>query len=291
MHHPHKSLKMNDFRADLHCHTNCSDGTATPLELIQLACKIGLNGLSITDHDTIEAYREALPAANEKNLPLVPGLELSAFHKLTSVHILAYSFSLDSLPIQNFCTEQRERREKRNRAILDLLAAHGMPLSADDFPEEIFSSQTRHSFGRPHIALAMIRKGYVNSLQQAFQEFIGEGKPCYTPGNRFTVEETIEIIHQARGLAVIAHPHLIENVAIVKDMLSMNFDGIEGYYARFPRTAQERWVKIGARKGWLVTGGSDFHGEIKPNIPLGCSWIGEEIFRTLQQHYQSNVIA
>lgn len=280
---------MNDFRADLHCHTTCSDGTATPRELIQLACTIGLKGLSITDHDTIEAYQEATPAAAEKNLPLVPGLELSTVHKKASIHVLAYSFALDSCPIREFCMQQRERRENRNRMILDLLAARGMPLSAGDFREGDLSAQSQRSFGRPHIAMAMIRKGYVTSLQQAFQEYIGEGKPCYAPGNRFSVEETIDIIHQGRGLAVIAHPHLIENVAIVKDLLSMDFDGIEGYYARFPRSEQERWVKIGARKGWLITGGSDYHGEIKPHIPLGSSWVGEDIFNTLQQHYKGNL--
>ncbi len=280
---------MNDFRADLHCHTNCSDGTASPKELIQLACKIGLKGLSITDHDTVEAYHEALPAAIDNKLSLIPGVEFSTVHKLTSVHVLAYSFALDSPPILNFCQNQRKMRVNRNRSILDLLATHGMPLSAEDFPEEIFHSQTDHSFGRPHIATAMMKKGYVKSVQQAFQTFIGEGKPCFTPGNRFSVEETIEIIHQAKGLAVIAHPHLIENVSILKDMLSMNFDGIEGYYSRFTRPEQERWIKIGARKGWLITGGSDYHGDIKPNTPLGCSWVNEEIFKVLENHYQQNL--
>lgn len=187
-----------------------------------------------------------------------------------------------------FASGSAKGGEKRNRSIIELLAAQGMPLTTEDFPEGLLSSQSQCSFGRPHIALAMMKKGYVKSLQQAFQEFIGEGKPCYAPGNRFSVEETLEIIHQAHGLAVIAHPHLIENAAILKDMLSMNFDGIEGYYARFPRTDHERWLKIGARKGWLITGGSDFHGGIKPGIPLGCSWVGEEIFTILQQHYERN---
>ena len=280
---------MNEFRADLHCHTNCSDGTATPSEVIQLACRIGLKGLSITDHDTIEAYEEAVPAAAAHHLSLITGLELSAVHKQTSIHILAYSFAPDSPPIKNFCVAQRERRENRNRQILELLKAHGMPLAPEDFMD--VTTSLHRSFGRPHIALEMVRKGYVSSLQQAFQDYIGEGKPCYAPGSRYCVEETLEIIHQGGGLAVIAHPHLIQNAAVLKDLLGMNFDGIEGYYARFPRTEQERWVKIGVRKGWLVTGGSDYHGAIKPQISLGSSWIGEEIFNTLQQHYHRNLSA
>lgn len=279
---------MSVFRADLHCHTTCSDGTVSPRDLIQLAADIGLSGLSITDHDTLEAYHEAIPAAESCQIPLLPGLELSAVHKQESVHVLAYSFSLNSQPILNFCRNQRESREQRNRAILDRLAAHGMPLTAEDFPVDLFSTQSGHSLGRPHIASAMMKKGYVQSLQQAFQEYIGEGKPCYQPGNRLSAEETIDIIHQARGLAVIAHPHLIANTGTLKALLSMNFDGIEGYYGSFPSKDQERWIKIGMQKGWLITGGSDFHGNMKPNICLGCSWIGEETFKILQQHYQAN---
>lgn len=279
---------MNDFRADLHCHTTCSDGSLAPTELIQLASNIGLKGLSITDHDTIAAYQEAIPAAEQKQLSLIPGVEFSSVHKETSIHILAYSFALDSSPIITFCQDQRKIRESRNHAILDLLASHGMPLSSDDFADDLFSTQTSHSFGRPHIALAMVKKGYVSSVQKAFQEYIGDGKPCFVAGKRFSVEETIEIIHQGKGLAVIAHPHLIDNPRILKDLLEMNFDGIEGYYSRFPLPEQKRWIKIGERKGWLITGGSDFHGAIREHTPLGCSWVNEEIFQILQKHYDNN---
>jgi predicted metal-dependent phosphoesterase TrpH len=275
---------MNEFRADLHCHTTCSDGTVTPTEMIQLACDLGLQGLSITDHDTIAAYEEAFPVAQAKNLALISGIELSATHHQKSVHILAYSFSLQSKTIQAFCQEHHQRREKRNEAILVKLAAQGMPISN----EEVLSSEPDHSMGRPHIALAMVKKGYVDTIQQAFHMYIGEGKPCYVPGNTFSVEETLEIIHRANGLAIIAHPHLIDEVKILRDLLEMKFDGIEGYYARFPATANERWLKIGAHRQWLITGGSDFHGTIKPTLPLGSSWVNEETFTLLHHHFQRN---
>lgn len=274
---------MNEFRADLHCHSTYSDGTYTPSELIELACKIGLSGLSITDHDTIEAYREAIPEAAERQLPLIPGLELSTVHKGKSVHVLAYSFQLNSADILDFCKNQRARRENRNKAILERLASHGMPIEED----ELSSPLDNRSFGRPHIAQAMVKRGYVSSIQQAFHEYIGDGKLCFYPGSRFSVEETIEIIHKARGVAIIAHPHLIEN-SIVKDLLEMKFDGIEGYYARFSSEDHARWIKTGMKRGWLITGGSDFHGAIKPNIPLGSSWVGEEVFKTLHNKYLEN---
>jgi len=278
---------MTDFRADLHCHTTCSDGTCSPAEIIELASKCGLQGLSITDHDTIAAYREALYAAEAKKMALISGVELSAVHLGSSVHVLAYSFPVDSPPLTEFCLRRRRSREQRIEKILFLLAKEGMILTEADFPEEIFNLST-HSIGRPHIAAVLVNKGYVSSIQEAFHLFIGEGKSCFVPSSTASVEETIDIIHQANGLAVIAHPHLIGNRKVLNDLLKMNFDGIEGYYARFPTSANEPWLKIGAKKGWIITGGSDFHGTIKPQQPLGSSWVCQETFTLLQQHFLNN---
>lgn len=273
-----------DFRADLHCHTTCSDGTVAPEDLIQLACNKQLQGLAITDHDTIDAYLTAVPAAQASGIALISGIELSAMHLQTSIHILAYSFPLDSPLIQEFCRRHNQRRAARHEAILALLASNGMPLFPEDFP----NIAEHHSIGRPHIASALLKKGYVSSIQQAFHEYIGEGKKCYAPGEVFSVEETLDLIHRAQGIAVIAHPHLIDNAKVLKDLLSMNFDGIEGHYARFPPAENQRWLKIAERKGWIITGGSDFHGDIKPNIPLGSSWVNKELFMVLYRHYQNN---
>lgn len=278
----------SDFRADLHCHTTCSDGTVTPEDIIQMAIDKPLQGLSITDHDSIEAYKTAIPAAQQKGLPLITGVEFSTVHRQTSIHVLAYSFPIDSSLILEFCQRHHQRRLIRFQTILKLLASHGMPISEEDLTPMLLSTESIHTLGRPHIAWAMVKLGYVNSIQQAFHDFIGEGKPCYTPGEAYSIEETLDLIHRAKGLAVIAHPHLIQNTGILKELLEMNFDGIEGYYARFPTTANERWLKIGAHKGWFITGGSDFHGDIKPNLPLGSSWVNEETFTILQRHYQQN---
>ncbi|KIC71896.1 PHP domain-containing protein [Candidatus Protochlamydia amoebophila] len=277
---------MNNFRADLHCHTTCSDGTVDPREIINLAINSGLQGLSITDHDTIEAYKDAAPFAQQKGLSLIPGVEFSASLGQTSVHILGYGFSLKSSIILDFCQKHHQRRLVRNQLILDRLTSHGMTLTLEEiYPESLISQK---SMGRPHIALAMVKKGYVTTIQKAFQEYIGEGKSCYISGQSFTVEETLDIIHQANGLAIIAHPHLIENISITKKLLQLNFDGIEGYYGRFPRGKEDRWIKIGNHKNWLITGGSDFHGAIKPDLPLGCSWVNQDTFSILENHYKNN---
>lgn len=272
---------MTNFRADLHCHTTCSDGTVTPKEIISLAVQSGLSGLSITDHDTIEAYQTATRYAQEKGIELIPGVEFSTSHAGESVHILGYAFSLKSDAIHALCAKHKERRIQRYRAILDKLAQHKMPISEG----ELLSLHPQGSIGRPHIALVMMQKGYVTSVDQAFKKFLGEGRSCYTKGYAFPVEETIDVIHAGGGLAVIAHPHLIRNGSITRDLLKMPFDGIEGYYAKFPPSEEKKWIAIGNEKGWLVTGGSDFHGTVKPHLPLGCSWVGEDTFQLLREHY------
>jgi predicted metal-dependent phosphoesterase TrpH len=264
------------FRADLHCHSNCSDGALTPEELIQLASDQQLQGISITDHDTINAYTVAMPAAIHHKISLLSGVEFSAMHRQTSVHILAYGFSISSTLLHSFCQKHSQRRFNRNQLILDLLAKHGMVLTPEEFPT-LFTYSSERSIGRPHIAQALVKKQYVPSIQQAFQLYLGEGKPCYALSEQISVEETIELIHTAKGLAILAHPHLIHSTILCKDLLGMNFDGLEGYYASFSTRQQERWLKIANRKGWIITGGSDFHGAHKLMNPLGASWVNENV--------------
>jgi predicted metal-dependent phosphoesterase TrpH len=279
---------MNAFRADLHCHTTCSDGTFTPVQITQFAYQIGLKGLSITDHDTITAYLEAMPVAQKIGLPLLSGVEFSTVLNQHSVHVLAYSFALNSSIIHQFCERHQKRRQERNRTILELINKQGMPLTEEDLQEQQTYISINRTLGRPHIALAMMKKGYVTSIQEAFLKYLGEGKPCYTLGQSISVEETLSIIHQANGFAIIAHPHLILESHLIRHLLDMPFDGIEGYYGRFTLSQQERWIKIGRHRQWLVTGGSDFHGEIKPNLPLGSSWVNEDTFQILYERFQTN---
>lgn len=278
---------MSHFKADLHCHSTSSDGTVDPEGLVKLALQIGLSGLSITDHDTIDAYAKALPMAEAFGLRMISGVEFSTVHRNVSIHLLGYSFDLKNKDIQDFCKKHQKRREKRNLEILNLLEAHRMNITMKDVKEAM--GHIPGTIGRPHIALAMMKKGYVKSIEEAFRKYLGDGKCCYTPGTYFGVEETIDIIHKAGGYAVIAHPHLIQNEGILKNLLAMPFDGIECYYARMVTDQNTRWLEIAAKKNWLITGGSDFHGEVKANIPLGSSWIDQEHFKPLEIHYLKHV--
>lgn len=278
---------MNEFRADLHCHTTCSDGTTSPSEIVKLASQIGLSGLSITDHDSIDAYSVAIPLSKTLGIEMISGCEFSTVHKGVSIHLLAYSFPLDDPKIDQFCKKHNVRRENRNRDILKLLANHKMPVTEEEIAESmpLDLPKSRRTIGRPHIAQAMIKKGYVESIQEAFRKYLGEGKMCYAPGESFSSEETLNLIHEAKGLAVIAHPHLIKNRYTLNELLEMKFDGLECFYAKFPMDVQKKWLKMAEKKALLVTGGSDYHGNIKPNLALGSSWINQEFFSILQKHY------
>lgn len=261
------------FRADLHCHTTCSDGTYTPEALLRYAVQEGLSGLSITDHDTVAAYEVAVPLAQSLHLHLGSGVEFSSHFQGMNIHILGYNFRLEDQGIQALCARHMLRREQRNALILDRLRLKKMPIEESEL--RVKSGVT---IGRPHIAILMVEKGYVKSLKEAFDSYIGDGKSCFDPGEPVSAEETIAVIQQAGGKAFMAHPQLIRQHDKVPALLNLPFDGIECYYARCSPDLEAKWLKIARLKKWLVSGGSDFHGSVKQQLSLGCSWVDEETF-------------
>lgn len=262
------------FRADLHCHTTCSDGSLTPKEMIAHAKAVGLSGLSITDHDTVAAYEEALPAAEKVGLKLGTGVEFSAQEGDLSVHILGYNFILYHPEILKMCAQHRDRRLERNRTILKKLKMAKMPIDEDFL-------HGGESVGRAHIAVKMLELGYVKSLAEAFQRYIGDGKPCFDPGQSVSVDETLRVIHAAHGKAFVAHPQQLPSGSRIRKLLNKPFDGIECYYSRCLNHQEKQWLKLARERNLLISGGSDFHGTVRPDVPLGCSWVDEETFNKI----------
>jgi len=258
------------YRADLHCHSTCSDGTLSPSELLHLAKEKSLSGIAITDHDTLDAYTDELfTEAKSLGVHLFVGVEFSTRHKGYPVHLLGYGVQKTE-EILAFCALHQKRRFMRNRAILENLKRLSIVIE-----EEELGDPSARTVGRPHIAQILLERGVVSSIQEAFDRFMGEGKPCFEPGESFTPEETIKMIHKAHGKAFIAHPHLVKKSSALKELLEMPFDGIECYYGRYS-PQEKKWLGIAKEKGWLISGGSDFHGSVKPHIELGCSWVDEE---------------
>ena len=275
---------MNEFKADLHCHSTFSDGTLTPHEILELAKLKNLQAISITDHDNIDAYKNLKALQDISNIDIIPGVELSAQLNSHNVHILGYSFNLNSSQLLNFCHEHQIRRTKRNNLILQLLSKQSLDISE----KELKAKSPSGSVGRPHIAQIMVEKGYVSSIKEAFIKYIGDQKICYAEQKKPSVKETIDLIHSAGGLAFIAHPHLISHSDVRREVFKLDFDGIEGRYANFDAQKNQRWLDIAKQKKWLVSGGSDFHGAVKPEISLGASYTDSETFAILKDKFKQN---
>lgn len=258
------------FRADLHCHSTCSDGSVTAKGLIDLAVENKLSALSITDHDTVLAYQEAIPYAKSKGIILGTGVEFSCEYKKKSVHVLGYDFSVNHPPLVEYCTLHQERRRERNRKILERLRRLSIIIKEEELLERYPGETT---LGRPHIASIMVEKGYVYSIQQAFQRYLADSACCYIAGHPFEIKEAIEIIQQAGGKAFLAHPHLYSDVSFVEEILRLGFQGIECYYGRGGYPLEKVWLRLAKEMDLLVSGGSDFHGSVKSQIFLGSSYV------------------
>jgi len=267
-----------ELRADLHVHSYYSDGTLSAEDILYLAVEKKLFAISITDHDTICAYSDNLfKLASKLNIKLITGVEISSLIDNESVHILGYNFDYDFEDFINFLKKVQEIRVNRNLEILKKLKEKKIDISEEEL--NAFAKKNNIlavSVGRVHIAQLMYEKGYVQSVQMAFDRYIKDGGPCYVFKYKYTPSQIINKIHQAKGKAILAHPSFIKSQKIIDKLLSMPFDGIEVYYAKLLPHQEKKWLEIARGKKILITGGSDFHGENKPFIDLGCSWIDKE---------------
>lgn len=250
----------------------------TPKELIDLAVENKLSALSITDHDTVLAYQEAIPYAKSKGIILGTGVEFSCEYKRKSVHVLGYDFNVDQAEFLQYCKNHQERRKERNQKILDRLRRLSIIIKEEEL---LARCPVETTLGRPHIASIMVEKGHVHSIQQAFKRYLGDTACCYVAGHPFAVKEAVEVILQAGGKAFLAHPHLYSDVSFVREILQIGFQGIECYYGRGYHPLEKTWLQIAKEMGVLVSGGSDFHGSAKPQIMLGNSYVDYATFSAI----------
>lgn len=273
---------MADFRADLHMHSQCSDGHWTAAQLIEQAHSSNIQAISITDHDTLEAYPDALMDASKLGLQMIPGIELSTFFNELSIHVLGYSFDLSNPVLSTPLKALAEDRAARIEAILARLAKRNIHISL----EELKQTFDQNLLARPHIAQMLVHKGYSKNIEQAFQNYLSDKHVGSLKLKSLSTEEGIELIHKAGGFAVLAHPHLIKQKKKLKALLELPFDGIEAFYGTYQEKT-EMMCRMAADKDMFVTGGSDFHYP-KPYQPLGCSYTPEEVFKTLHQRAKQN---
>lgn len=250
---------------DLHTHSTCSDGLKTPEELLWLAQEKRLAGLSITDHDTIAAYTPSLfELAKELDLFLGVGIELSACDEEGTVHLLGYGFQLESVVLRETLEILKQKRIQRNREMVEKLKREGCSISWADLPHK----------GRLHLARALLEEGYVLSISEAFERFLGDRAPCYVKGSFLTVEEGMELIHAASGKVFLAHPHYLKKEERLRSILRLPLDGIECRYGSLTAQQIAYYKHLAQSKGLKMSGGSDYHGEEKSRF--GLQGIGQK---------------
>lgn len=241
---------------DLHSHTTASDGLLSPAALLDAAAAAGLTVLAITDHDTTAGYIEArrLPAGP---LELVPGIEISAVHNGRDLHVLGYFLEPSSPTLAAFLDRQRTDRRRRVMEMTERLQSLGHPIDAQPILD---AADRGRSVGRPQIANALVAAGHVRSRDEAFQRFLEHGGPAYVPRRGASPAEVIRIIHDAGGLASLAHPGVYNRDDVIEPLASDGLDAIEARHSDHDALTESRYRRMAARLGLLVTGGSDFHG-------------------------------
>ena len=270
---------------DLHAHTTASDGSLSPTELVANASGLGLAALAVTDHDTVAGLAEAQEAAQAVGLELIPGVELSVEDSEGRFHLLGYGFDTDNPELAETLIALRVARAERNTQMAEKMKELGLPVTMDDVRAE--AGEDSEVIARPHFAQALIKKGIVSSVQEAFDRYLATGKPLYLPKQGLTAHEAIALLHRAGGIAVMAHPGLVPQsasaLAARVEHLTANdgLDGLEAYYSQHSPADTERFLALAARLGLLVTGGSDFHGTPKPHVPLGVVHGGDSASSSL----------
>jgi predicted metal-dependent phosphoesterase TrpH len=263
-------------RIDLHIHSTASDGTLLPSEILALAQDLKIAAISITDHDTLEGSKNALSCGIPPSVKFLTGVEISsdppdAFPLSGSLHILGYAFDVDHPELNQTLTRLKDSRQNRNPRILELLSGLGIDITFD----ELRNLAEEPQLGRPHIARLMVKKGVVPTIDAAFDRFLGHGKPAYVDRFRFGCEETIRTILNAGGIPVLAHPMLlnIQRNDIFENLISvlteMGLRGIEAYYPEHTQDLLAYYTRVARRHDLLITGGTDFHGDLKPEIKMG----------------------
>jgi predicted metal-dependent phosphoesterase TrpH len=259
---------------DLHSHSTASDGQYPAEQVAERAAAAGVAVWALTDHDSIAQLRAGAAAAQARGLRFVPGIELSAHLDRREVHVLGHFIDPGSEPLQRFEDLLAQQRRVRMGEMIQKLAALGVALT----PEEIERFSGGKTLGRPHVARAMVERGIVASVKEAFDRFLGEGRPAYVGRHRLPVEEAVRLVRDAGGTATIAHPGVnkIERVDLER-MKAWGLSGVEAYHPDHVPSQREKYLRACTDFGLVPTAGSDFHGEaIAPDRKLAMVTMSEE---------------
>jgi predicted metal-dependent phosphoesterase TrpH len=256
---------------DLHIHSTASDGSLSPVGILETAKKVGLRAIAITDHDTLEGSVEALRHHHSYGVEVLPGIEISVSVDSGTMHILGYLIRLDDVPLRQTLKVVQEARAHRNLEIVKRLQGLGVDINHDEVLEVSGGGQ----IGRPHIAQVLVQKGAVQNIDQAFNKFLKRGRPTYVERYRLLPVEAIQAILRAGGVPVLAHPFTLNAKTegdldrILTELKQAGLKGVEVYYPRHGLELTARYERLAQRHGLLITGGTDFHGTVTPGVHIG----------------------
>lgn len=276
---------------DLHTHTSASDGTYRPAELVELARQLGLTALAITDHDCVDGLEEGLARGQELGLTVIPGVEISVEWQGREMHILGYYVDYQQPEFMEALAQLREFRDQRNPRMVAKLQELGIDITL----AEVEARAQGQVVGRPHFAAVLLEKGVVSSVAEAFDRYLARGGLAYVPKERLTPRQGIELIRQAGGLPVLAHPRYLKLeegalTELVRELKTFGLAGIEAYYSENSEEDTALALAVARAEGLLSTGGTDFHGSNKPEIQLGRGYgqlnIPDQLVEELEQAWR-----
>jgi len=266
--------------ADLHLHTMYSDSTYTPKQLVDAACASGLSCIAVTDHDTIDGVVPCMEQVKGRDLEILPGIELTAEESGLEVHVLGYLIDPGDQKLVETMENLKKYRIQRIYKMVDKLKALGLEIEA----QSIFKLAGDSScVSRLHLARTMLQEGLISSISEAFQRFIGDRGPAYVAGFPVSVKEAIELIKDAKGIPVLAHPYSLGGDGLIIKFIGYGLMGLEAYYPEHTKSKVNFYLKLAKKYKLLVTGGSDCHGDAKPEIRLGLYRVPYELVSELKK--------
>ncbi len=265
---------------DLHVHSTASDGTLSPTEMVAAAAEKGLSAMALADHDTVAGVAEAMAAGEQRGIDVFPATEIGTYHAGKEVHILAYMVRPAHRELLELLTRIRESRVERAGKILARLNDLGVPLRLEDILENCRGD----SLGRPHIAAALVARGHVPDAQTAFERYLRRGRSAYVPRFRPPSAGAIELIREAGGIAVMAHPGIGNAGAAIPALAELGLAGIEAYHIDHSPDRTQRLLRIASSLALIVTGGSDSHGPGGPKpVEVGAVVVPDECAESLRR--------
>jgi 3',5'-nucleoside bisphosphate phosphatase len=265
--------------ADLHLHTVFSDGTYTPEELISRSVKSGLSAIAVVDHDTVGAIEPLMLAAKDQEIEALPGIELSAEYEGREVHILGYLIDYNNVKLIEKLESLKKNRIERIYKIVDKLKENGIGLAA----ESVFDISGCGTVGRLHVARAMVKAKLVGSTREAFYKYIGDRGPAYVCNFKFSPAEAIKLIKEVGGIPVLAHPYTLSKDDLIPAFVECGLMGLEVYYSEHTQGMVNFYLGLAKKYNLLVTGGSDCHGNAKPEVKIGSIKIPYELVEKLKE--------